>query len=121
MRTSELAKLVGYSGAHLRRLAIAGVVPGLRTTKGGHYWFKDSRRLRVWIGQRSGGVVLGSSIQTLKPVPREPAIEEMDTQQLKELLEALRPSVETADRVRRQLDQRGEASTDEQPGPWRVW
>lgn len=116
MRTSELAKLVGYSGAHVRRLAIAGQVPGLRTTKGGHYWFKDSRRLRTWIEQRKV-VALGSSIQPF----RTPAIEEMDNRQLKKLLEDLRPSVELAERARRQLEGRGGAASDESAGHWRVW
>ncbi len=119
MRTSELAKLVGYSGAHLRRLAIAGSVPGRRTTKGGHYWFKDSQRLRAWVEQHNG-MVLGSSIRTLKPV-RRPSIEEMDDRQLQELLEELQPAVEMADQVRRQLSQRSGSPADEQPGPWRVW
>lgn len=134
MRTSQLANLVGYSGTHVRRLAIAGDVPGLRTTKGGHYWFKDSAKLQSWIAQRKMGV-LGSSVQSLaSPVsPISAPLEQLDDRQLEAMLEQLQPTVELEARIRRLLTvrsrsvpsqprpERSPKPAEEQPGEWRVW
>ena len=52
MKTSDVAKATGYSVSHIRRLATARLIPGWKTTKGGHHHFPDTRALRQWIGRQ---------------------------------------------------------------------
>ena len=49
MKLSELAKQVGYSHAHITRLAGKGEIPGCKTTKGGHWRVPRSYELSQWI------------------------------------------------------------------------
>ena len=49
MRIGELAFKIHVHRVHAWRLASAGVVPGTKRTKGGHFYFVKSRSLTRWI------------------------------------------------------------------------
>lgn len=49
MRIGELAYNIHVHRVHAWRLASAGVVPGTKKTKGGHFYFVKSRALTRWI------------------------------------------------------------------------
>ena len=56
MRIGELAFKIHVHRVHAWRLARAGVVPGMKKTKGGHFYFVKSRSLSRWINfMQSGG------------------------------------------------------------------
>lgn len=48
LKVSEIAKIVGLSNPHVRRLAAAGKIPETIATNGGHFRFRDTPCLRQW-------------------------------------------------------------------------
>lgn len=55
MRTGELAQKIHVSRVHAWRLARAGIVPGTKKTKGGHFYFVQCPKLTRWINYMIGG------------------------------------------------------------------
>ena len=56
MRIGELAYKIHVHRIHAWRLARAGIVPGTKKTKGGHFYFVEGPSLNRWINfMRSGG------------------------------------------------------------------
>jgi hypothetical protein len=49
MKIGELAFRIHVHRVHAWRLARAGVVPGTKKTKGGHFYFVESKALTKWI------------------------------------------------------------------------
>jgi len=52
LKVSELARMLGLSCSHVRRLAAAGGIPETIKTKGGHFRFRDTPCLRDWIASQ---------------------------------------------------------------------
>jgi hypothetical protein len=51
MKIGELAHKIAVHRVHAWRLARAGIVPGTKRTKGGHFYFVECAALSRWIGK----------------------------------------------------------------------
>lgn len=55
MKIGELALKIHVHRVHAWRLARAGVIPGTKRTKGGHFYFVECSALKRWINFMIGG------------------------------------------------------------------
>jgi len=55
MKIGELAQKIHVHRVHAWRLAKAGIIPGTKRTKGGHYYFVEGPSLTKWINFMIGG------------------------------------------------------------------
>src|SRR5262245_21386305 len=49
LRCGELGKMVGLTRQHVHRMAVKGLIPGAKKSKGGHFYFVNCPRLEPWV------------------------------------------------------------------------